>query len=269
MSAVRGLAAACAVAGLALGAPATARAQHEHHHGHEPAGAGEAAAVRPRPFELGVALTAARYDQDLYAGDYVGASLSAGWRRGRLGVRAALPMYHLRKNGASVDGVGDVALGVDVVAYQRGALTAGVGLGATLPTGAQMTGLGMGHVMLMPMAWLGHDRARGGIMVSAGWCGALGAEAAHHDHGPWPLVEPMSASELMAEVRGEVRLGRGLRATARADVAVPLQGDPTRALVAAGGAWHRAGTVFGAELAAGLAGDPFTLRAQVTSALHF
>jgi hypothetical protein len=52
-------------------------------------------------------------------------------------------------------------------------------------------------------------------------------------------------------------------------VAVPLQGDPTRVVAALGGTWRGARADTGVELQAGLAGDPFTVRALVTSALRF
>jgi hypothetical protein len=265
-------AAGLAAAALVLLAAGPARAQHDHHHADHAApadGDGDrAAAEAPRRFELGLTLVGARFDQPLYEGDYAGAAGAVGWRHGRLGVRAALPAYHLRKNGASIDGVGDVSLGVDATVYRRGPISAGVTVGASLPTGDAMSGLGMGHPMLMPAAWVARDGARTSLGVSAGWCGAIGG-AGDHAHGAWPLVEPMSSSELMGDARVDRALAGRLRGGARVMVAFPLQGETTRVVAAVGGTWRGARADTGAELQAGLSGDPFTIRAVVTSALRF
>jgi hypothetical protein len=257
------------VGGLALATPA--RAQHEHHHHVVAPDAPPTvdAPPPPRPFTVGLRLVAGRYDQALYIGDYTGLELDLAWTRGRVTLRASLPGYHLRKNGASRDGVGDLALGVDAVVVERGALMAGASLGATVPTGDMMTGLGMGHPMWMPMVWASRAGARSSFGVSAGWGGTLGADAAHHDHGAWPIVAPMTSSELMADVHGEAALGHRLAALARVEAAVPLDGGATRAVAGLGAAWRGGRSETSAELQAGLAGDPFTVRALVRSALRF
>lgn len=265
----RAHAVAIAVAATVLLSATPVRAQHEHHHGGPPASDGEPAPRGPGRFEVSLAMIGARFEQPLYVGDYAGLALGVGWRHGRIGVHAALPAYHLRKNGAAVDGVGDAMVGVDVAAYQRGRLSAGAALAITLPTGAALTGLGMGHPMLMPGLWLTRDGAQASVGVSAGWCGSLGTDPAHHEHGAWPLVEPMTASELMADVHGDARVHGRLRASARVAIAVPLQGAANRAVGALGAAWRGRRADTGAELQAGLAGDPFTVRALLTTALRF
>lgn len=253
------------IAAIATLTAARAGAQHDHHHGSDPAAE---AASTPRPFAVELTVIGARFDQVLYRGDYVGLGLAVAWHRGRVGVSATLPAYHLRKNGAAVDGIGDVTVGVEVVAYRARALSAGLSIGSTLPTGASMTGLGMGHAMLMPALWLARDGGRASITVSAGWCRAIGA-AADHEHGAWPLVAPMSRSELMTDVRGDVAVAGRLRALARLGLALPLADEPTRVIAAIGARWHGPVTQTGAELQAGLAGDPFTIRALITSAVRF
>lgn len=270
MTAAAARAAGLAAAALIVLVAGTAHAQHDHHH-HADHGApadGTSRAAPPRRLELGLVLVGARFDQALYEGDYAGAAIGVGWRHGRVGVRAALPAYHLRKNGASIDGIGDVTVGVDATAVHAGEITAGVTVGASLPTGDAMTGLGMGHPMLMPAAWIARDGARTSIGASAGWCGAIDG-AGDHAHGAWPLVEPMSSSELMGDVRVDRALAGRLRGGARVMFAFPLQGDPTRVVAAVGGTWRGARADTGAELQAGLTGDPFTVRAVVTSALRF
>ncbi len=245
-------------------------AQHDHHPMDvAPDRTGTAATIAPPPFEVGLSMTGARFDQLLYEGDYAGLGVHVGAHRGRFGARAALTFYELRKNGATIDGVGDLTVGVDALVAQHGALAAGVGLGATLPTGASMTGLGMGHPMVMPAAWVARDGARTAFAASAGWCGAIMAEPAHHAHGAWPLVEPMSSSELMASVRGELVLAGPFRAGAKLLVAIPLGDEATRIVAAVGGRWLGPRAEVGAELQAGVAGDPFTIRAVITSALRF
>lgn len=263
-----------AIATLALLGLASrpALAQHDHHHhtdhaDHAPA-AGDAPVDEPRPFELGVIIVGGRFDQTFYEGDYAGASVGLGWRHGRVGLHVSLPAYRLRKNGATVDGLGDVTVGVDALAYRRGAVTAGVTVGASLPTGDAMAGLGMGHTMLMPLAWVSRDGARTSVGASLGWCGAIDGEGAH-DHGAWPLVEPMSSSELMGDVRVDRALAGSFRGSARVLYAVPTGDDPVRVAGAIGGTWRGARADTGAELQAGLAGDPFTLRALITSAVRF
>ena len=259
---------AIAVVAVSTITAGSARAQHDHHHHGDPAPAGDAPAA-VRPFEVGLALVGARYDQMLYTGDYAGVGLSVAWHRGRLGLRASVPAYHLRRNGQVIDGVGDATVGADVLAVQRGALSVGGGVTVTLPTGEQLTGLGMGHLMLMPALWASRDGGALSLGATVGWCGAIGADPAHHDHGAWPLVEPMSSSELMASVRGDVAVARRVTAGVRLLAAFPLQGDPTRVVGGVGGRWRGERTETGAEVQAGLAGDPFTVRALVTSALRF
>ncbi|HVV81515.1 MAG TPA: hypothetical protein VHE35_00505 [Kofleriaceae bacterium] len=247
---------------------ATAHAQHEHHHMDAPP-AGAADAAEPTAFQVDLSLVGATFDQMLYEGDYAGVGVGASWRYDRLSVHAAVRAYHLTRNGAAVDGIGDVTAGVDVLAYQRGTWSAGAGVSATLPTGEQYKGLGMGHPMLMPAAWAGRDDGRTMLGVSLGWCGAIGGGGTAHDHGPWPIVEPMSESELM----GGVHLDRVIRGPFHAGVgvlaALPLHTDPTRVVAAIGGGWRHPRAETGVELQAGLAGDPFTVRGLVTSSLRF
>ncbi len=255
-----------AIACLATVTATPARGQHAHHGDHH-AAPGMVPADEP-PFEVGLSAIGGRFDQAFYAGDYVGAGLAVSWRRGPLTLHAALAAYHLRRNGAAERGIGDHALGVDALIVQAGAVRGGVTLSATLPTGDARAGLGMGHPMLMPTLWAERAGARTSLGVSLGWCGAVGGDRAH-DHGAWPLVEPMCSSELMAEAHGDLALGGPLHAVGRMMLAVPLQGDATRLVATIGAGWHRPRTDTGLELQAGLAGDPFTLRALLTSALRF
>lgn len=253
-----------AVATLLSAAPA--RAQHDHHHGDRPAPADE---PDERPFEVGLAVIGARYDQALYSGDYAGVGLAVGWHRGRFAARATVPAYHVRKNGAAVDGLGDAVVGADLSVAADGPHSGGVSVAFTLPTGDRLTGLGMGHPMFMPALWVAYDRGRASVGASLGVCTALGGDDGHHAHGAWPIVEPMSASEAMASARAEVVVASRVRAGARVLIAVPFADEPTRVVAGVGGRWRGARTETGAELQAGLAGDPFTVRALVTSALRF
>ena len=84
------------------------------------------------------------------------------------------------------------------------------------------------------MLWAARDGARTTLGGSVGWCGAINDDPAHHQHGAWPLVEPMSSSELMADLDGELAIAGRVRALARLAVAIPLQGDPDRVVAAMG-----------------------------------
>jgi hypothetical protein len=244
---------------LAVTRPAFA----QHHHG-----APSTKASPEAPFRAGVTAVAARFDTMFYAGDYQGLGVALEWRHGRFGVHAGVPMYRLQENGATHIGLGDVMLGGDVGLLARGLWRTGAALGATLPTGEAQLNLGMGHPMVMPSLWVGAGGARAQVTLSVG-CGRALARLAGHEHAP--LVEPMNGSEVTAELQGEVAPWRpSLRATARLAGAVPAGVDGvTRAFGAVGATWRGVRIDTKAELQVGLAGDPFTVRGLVETAVRF
>jgi hypothetical protein len=243
---------------------ATAReASAQHHHMAMPD-------ETSRPFTAEVTALAASFDTGEYAGDYEGLGLAFGWRATRGGAHLMIPMYRLQENGATHVGPGDVMLGGDVTAIARARWRAGASLMATVPTGDALVSLGMGHPMLMPAAWASLGGARAMVTASAGYARAL-ASLAGHMHGIGPLVEPMNGSELTGEVRADLApWSPPLAVTVRVAGAVPVGADgTTRVIGAVGAMWRRARFETGVELQLGLAGDPFTFRGLVETAVHF
>jgi len=171
-------------------------------------------------------------------------------------------------DGASYNGVGDL------VAHGQAALLvthdaqAGAMLSASWPTGAETFGLGMGHPMLMPAVWGTWRLDRVELSGSAGYSWAVASGG--HVHGMQPLVEPMNMSELTWGAAADVAVGGGVRLGTRVAGGVPIvQAGDDRMIGAVHAAWgvHRIDTA--AELQVGLLGDPFNIRAVLSTALRF
>jgi len=227
----------------------------------------------PRPFHATMSLVAAGFDDPFFAsGDYQGAIASGGWQHGAFDVHALCGLYRLDENGATFYGPGDVTLGADWT-WSRGALALTPMIMASVPTGNEMQGLGMGHVMAMPSVMGMWSGGRFGAALTIGFDRAVVSSLEGHDHGPMPLVEPMNMSELAGEARGDVAIGP-VRATARVAGAVPV-GMPagyrqaSRAIAAVGARWSHDRIDADGEVQIGLAGDPFTVRGLVETAVHF
>jgi len=252
---------AVAVIAVALATARSASAQHHH---------GSPGAEAERPLRAGITAIAARFDTMLYSGDYQGLGMSVEWRRPQGGARIAMPLYRLQENGATHHGPGDLVIGGDVTALASPRWRTGVALATSMPTGDAQVSLGMGHAMLMPALWVAASGPRARCALSLGYSRTIGGHAGH-DHGPRPLVEPMNAAELTGELRGEVEPWPvPVRATARVGGGVPVGVDgTTRAFGAVGASWHRPRFETGAEIQVGLAGDPFTVRGLVETAMRF
>jgi hypothetical protein len=209
---------------------------------------------------------AASYRNALYEGEYQGGMLGLRLIFPRVMADASLPGYRIVKNGLTERGLGDVHLGLRGVAYRsagdEGAtLELGPMIDATLPSGDPTRGLGMGHVMLMPGAFLRVTAARLTVQLQMAYGRALG-DMQGHVHGPAPIVSPMNRSEVehSLSLRGEVvpwffLLGRIYGA-------LPVVDDhgAAREMLGLG-----AELLFGAldvafEQQLPLAGDPFTSR---------
>jgi hypothetical protein len=139
------------------------------------------------------------------------------------------------------------------------------------PTGKHNAGLGMGHVMLMPGGWVQWAPGRIALAASAGYARGLGDGNIHAEHGggAWPLVDPMTPSEITLGASGMVALASSLRAGVRADGAVPLGGGDARLAGGVRAVWSRGRVETATELLAGLAGAPFELRGLVEAAVRF
>src|SRR6185503_18145681 len=136
---------AIAVLGLFASRAGLARADHAmamsgHHHG-------------ASEVSLGVSLEAAEFDTRLYVGSYQGIAPSVGWMSGRIGAIAAIGLYHITENGLSRYGFGDAMVAAHVTAVATDAFDTGVALHMMWPTGSEIAGLGMGHMMAMPSLW--------------------------------------------------------------------------------------------------------------------
>jgi hypothetical protein len=218
---------------------------------------------------VGVAFQAAEFDNMSYVGSYQGVTPSLGWMRGRFGASALLGLYHLDENGLSTYGVGDLMLGGHAAVIERDALEAGVALHVMLPTGSELENLGMGHAMVMPSLWGAWHGERVRAMASGGYARAWTALDGGHDHGPSPLVDPMNLQELTWSAGADLDVGHRIQVGGRALGAIPIGTGHTRVVGGGRVGWgtSRVSTAF--ELQAGLAGDPFTVRGVVETALRF
>jgi hypothetical protein len=91
-----------------------------------------------------------------------------------------------------------------------------------------------------------------------------------HDHGPWPLVDPMLMSEVSWSAGADVAWTPAMSAGVHVGGGIPAgaAGD-NRVTAGARFAWHAGRVESAAEIQAGLAGDPFTVRGVVSTALSF
>jgi hypothetical protein len=250
------------LAALIVMAPAMAMAEH-HHHGMVAGGTEEGSS-----FAAGLSLVAANFDTMEYGGEYQGLVPSVRWSRGRFAASTSMGMYRLEKNGLSLYGAGDAMVHGQANLATRGGATAGVALAVSAPTGDRQEGLGMGHPMVMPAAYGRYATSGGSVDASFGYGRAISGESDHEGHGG-PLVDPMNFSELTFTASGELVLARQLRTAARLSGAMPTGEGTTRVIGGVRVLWTegRVDTAF--EIQAGLAGDPFTLRGVLETALRF
>jgi hypothetical protein len=252
------------VAGIVV--PVSARADHHAAMSSEDDGHSSLSA--------GVSVVAATFspsqaDQMFYAGDYEGVVPAVSWAMDRYAATASWAYYWLERNGQRYTGIGDAVAHGQVALIVGGDVHAGAMLSASMPTGAEVAGLGMGHPMVMPALWATWRLQRVQLSGSFGYSWAIGA--GDHVHGMEPLVEPMNMSELTWSGGADVGLGAGVGVGARLSGGVPVgaMSGQDRMIGAARATWgsHRVETA--AELQAGLAGDPFNLRAVFSTALRF
>lgn len=246
---------------VALG-PGVARGEH-HHEGMEMDAASPASS-----FAAGVGLLAARFDTSTYIGDYQGVVPSVTWMRGRYAASANLGLYRLLENGRQLHGIGDVSVAANVTILSGRSAALGASLPVSLPTGDHQSGLGMGHVMAMPMAWASWSTPRVAFAVSAGYGRALDGMSGHN-HGVWPLVEPMNMEELTWSAGADIPLGKAIRAGLRTSGAIAIGMGQDRAVGGLRTVWTEGRVETAAELQAGITGDPFILRGLVETAVHF
>lgn len=251
-----------AIALLALATSASA--DHEHHHHDEPA-------EPTSSLTATIGALAASYESRLYEGDYQGGSLGVAWSYGRFEVAARGLAYQIDRNGKTYRGFGDLMVHGAVRASEAGPFSAGAHLMVMAPTGDAMTGLGMGHWMLMPAAWGSYAQRYFALSGSLGYARGIGGEDAHAEHGgggAWPLVDPMSFSEVTFDATAMFPVATSVALGARVLGAMPLD-DDLRAIGAARISWRAGRIETLAEAQAGIAGDPVKLRGLVSTSMTF
>ena len=251
-------------AGIALLVLATAaHADHDHE---APAGAGDEHSVT-----ASVGVLAARYRSRFFEGNYEGANVGVAWRYGRYEVAARGSAYQIDRNGKTYRGFGDVMVHGAITIVERETVAAGAHFMVMAPTGDEMKGLGMGHWMLMPAVWGNWSPNAFAVGGSIGYARGIGGAGIHDEHGggaAWPLVDPMSFSEITFDATAMYTVATGLRAGVRWLGAIPLD-DDVRMIGAARIAWRTGRIETTAEVQAGLAGDPFRIRGVVSTAMRF
>jgi len=242
-------------------------ASADHHHDEM-----ATVAETPREFDASVSLIAASYGSPTttYAGDYEGVIPALSWSRDRYSVGASAGLYRILLNGLDDVGLGDVTAHASLRLHADDHLYAGVMLMVTAPTGDEIHGLGMGHTMAMPMAYGAWTTGRFTFAATGGYSRALVQMEANHDHGVWPLVDPMNMSELTWAASASYAIGHDLRGTARVAGGIPIELEGhTRVIGAARLGWGARRLDTAVEIQTGLVGDPFTIRGLVETALHF
>lgn len=208
------------------------------------------------------------------AGEYQGYFVAASYAHPWFFVHAQLPYYRLLRDGAVERGPGDLAIDLRGTLWRPvPELALGLELAGSLPSGDADRGLGMGHVMLMPGAWLGWERGALRVLAQLAYGRMVGDTASsHHQHGgPGPLVNPMNRSELEHAFAVTYAFAEHLYAGGRLLGAVPVAYRNGSAREIAGLAFGArfAPLELGAELQFPLVGSPFIARTVLTLAAVF
>lgn len=216
----------------------------------------------------------ATYRAPEVAGEYQGYFAAASYANPWFFAEAQLPYYRLVRDGAVERGPGDLVVDLRGTLWRPVAeLAFGLELAASVPTGDAHRGLGMGHVMLMPGAWLGWERDALRVFAQLAYGRMAGdAPTGHHHHGgPGPLVNPMNRSEIEHAFAVTYAFSEHLFAGGRLLGAVPVAHRGGRAREIAGLALGArfAPLEIGAEVQLPLVGSPFTARTVLTLAALF
>ena len=247
------------VAAAAVLCPASARAEHDHggHAGH--------AQPEARNFDVGAGIVLARYETQLYAGDYQGVKPTAAWRKDRYAFSAEVGFYRMTKNGADYFGFGDVLVGAGATVWSSEQARIAVGLPLSLPTGDHTRGFGMGHVMVMPTVVAGYHR----LTASVTYGRAIGGEAHHEGHGAWPLIDPMNQQEVAWSVAGSIPIARVLSIGGRLGGATAIGDGTDRVHAAWEMVWTEGRVATKLDLFTGFASDPVVVGGGLSSEVSF
>lgn len=245
------------IAGTLLLSASSARADHSHAVAHSEGG-----------FGAGLSMVAASFDTMLYSGNYQGVVPAVSWSHDRFAASASAALYRVEENGASYYGPGDIVVSGQATIVGAHPAHAGVVVAVSAPTGDDLHGLGMGHPMVMPALfgmWM-HERIV--LSATAGYSRAIGGDT-DHDHGMWPIVDPMNLSEVTWSTGGEIAIKPRLQAGARFSGGIPIGTGEHRIVGALRVGWGSGSFSTGAELQAGIVGDPFNLRGVVSTTWSF
>ena len=221
----------------------------------------------PTPsLDVGVSVLDARLNSSFYVGNYQGVTPTAHWMHGPWSAMAMLGLYRLEENGRTLYGPGDVMVAATTTTTfdDDPRWRAGITFGATIPTGDQPTGFGMGHVMLMPALWVTRRTGPVALRASVGYGRAL-TDLAEHAHGLWPLVDPMNMQEITWGASASLPVGPKLETAAAISGGAPF-GVPMGVERAAGSlraSWIDPRVITTFELQLGIVGDPYVVRGLV------
>ncbi|HLL21218.1 MAG TPA: hypothetical protein VK427_03755 [Kofleriaceae bacterium] len=240
----------------------TASADHEHHH--------TSAEVEDSSVTASLGVLAASYSARLFEGDYQGVSFAGAWSYGRFEVGASVVGYQIDRNGKRYRGAGDVMVHGTARLYERGRATAGAHVMVMVPSGDDDLGVGMGHWMVMTAGWAAWSHRLAALGAAVGYARGIGGAAAHAEHGggAWPLVDPMTYSEVTYDANAMVPVANAVAVGAGVVGAIPNEGD-TRMIGAARFRWRRGPVETMLEAQAGIAGDPVRYRGMLTTSVTF
>jgi hypothetical protein len=239
---------------------------------------GAAALPRDEALQWGTKLTStfAAFDNAAGRGEYQGVSLGVDVAVRGVAVQATLPAYRLDSvaEDATYHGLGDLGAAARITVYRSedGGVAFGPELAAMFPTGRGDRSLGMGHVMLMPGAWLSLTAAAWSLQAQLAFAKALADKDAHqHGTGHGPIVDPMSSSELQHSLGVSHVLVGQARWHARLVGAVPVFANLGRAqgLFGVGLSVLVLPFDLGFEIALPVVGDAVTSRTQVWLGARF
>ena len=225
-------------------------------------------------FHVGLRHVFATFSESGDRGSYQGLIPALTWSHPWVTAELAVPAYRLERGGEEAIGLGDLTATGRVAVFRTdgGDFAFGPELAVMFPTGDRDRDLGMGHVMLMPGAWLRLDVRDFSLLAQLGYGGALSSSdhAHHHEEGDAhvavasPRVNPMNASELEHALGIRYAVDPQLSFTARWVGAVPLDDDGLpRQLIGPGITLEGDPLDAAFELLVPVAGEPFDFRLSI------
>lgn len=225
-----------------------------------------------QPFRLATHGAFATYRNASFSGEYQSYGAAASYTHKWVYAETALSGYRIVRNGLADRGLGDLMLDVRGTVLRNDELAVGLELATTLPTGDDQIGLGMGHVMLMPGAWLSYRRNTWSLIAQAAYGRALGSSSSSHHHtATGPIVNPMNRSEVEHAITLGYELSPILFAGARLIGAIPVAAiyGKSREVAGFGLGAHCGPAQIQLELFLPLVGAPFDSKLVLSAAALF